>query len=190
MPDYKFGLSGSWFIDLVYFKEDPIPAFADEAEDKITSKPTETVHSPSSPPSLSSVETQHPLHPLAASTSSFCPQVTDQPTLQLATPPESAPSNSSPHAESGETLFPATFPNFFSLGNILDSFIQHYIDLAFRYSMACVQHHKCCHRSLVTCLGIKWQHLCHCIHYNSFKTKRSHQNDHLPLGQTGCCRIH
>ena len=172
---------------MVCFKEDPIPALADEAEDKIASKSTETVQSPSLSPS---VETQNPLHPLAASTSSFCPQVTDQPTLQLATPPESAPSNSSPHAESGETLFPATFPNFFSLGNILDSFIQHYIDLAFRYSMACVQHHKCCHRSLVTCLGIKWQHLCHCIHYNSFKTKRSHQNDHLPLGQTGCCRIH
>ena len=154
MPDYKFDLSSSQFVDLVYFKEDPIPTLADEAEDKITSRSTETVHSPSSPPSPSSVETQHPLYPLAASTSSFCPPVTDQPTLQLAIPSESASSNSSPHAESeGETLLPATFPNFFSLGNILDSFIQRYIDLTFRYSMVCIQH------------------LCHCIHYNSFKTK-------------------
>ena len=169
MPDCKFGFSDSQFIDLVYLKEDLIPALADKAEDKIASKPTETVHSPSSSPS---VETQHPLHPLAASTSSFCPPVTDQPTLQLATPSESAPSKSLPHAESeGETLLPATFPNFFSLGNILDSFIQCYIDLAFRYSMVCVQHCKCCHRSLATCLWIELQHLCHCIHYNSFKTK-------------------
>ena len=175
MPDYKFGLSGSWFIDLVYFKEDPIPAFADEAENKITSKPTETVHSPSSPPSLSSVETQHPLHPLAASTSSFCPLVTDQPTLQLATPSESgAPSDASPHViveSEGETPQPTIFPILFPLGNILDSFIQRYINFTFRYSVVSIQHWKCCHRSLATYLWIKLQYLCHCAHCDWFETK-------------------
>jgi len=172
MSDYKFGFSDSQFIDLVYLKEDLIPALADKAEDKITSKPTEAVHSPSSSPS---VETQQPLHPPMASTSSFCPPVTDQLTLQLAALSDSgAPSDASPHIiveSEGETLQPTIFPILFSLGNVLDSFIQRYINFTFRYSMVSIQHWKCCHRSLTTYLWIEWQYLCHCAHCNWFETK-------------------
>ena len=165
MSDCKFGFSDSQFIELVCLKEGLIPALADEAEEKIASKPTQTVHSPSSSPS---VETQQPLHPPAA----FCPPVTDQPTLQLATLPDSgAPSNASPHviAESEEETLQPTI--FFSLGNILDSFIQCHINFTFRYSMVSIQHRKCCHRSLAIYLWIEWQYLCRCVRCDWFKTK-------------------
>ena len=158
MPSYKFGFKGNRYIDLVYFKEDAIPTPADEAEEKIASQPTEITHSPSSSPSLSSVKAHDTLSPPASSTptSSFRLPVADQPILELAAPSESgAPSDAFPNVISeseGETLLPAVFPIWFSLGNILDSFIQHYIDLVFRYSRVCIQHCECCHRFLATYL--------------------------------------
>ena len=162
MPSYKFGFNGNRYIDLIYFKEDAILTLADEAEDKVTSQPTEITHSPSLSPSLSSVKAHNLLPPLVSSTStsSFRLPVADQPILQLATPSESGtPSDALPDVigeSEGETLLPAKFPILFSFGNILDSFIQHYIDLAFRYSSVRIQHCECCHRSLATHLWIKW----------------------------------
>jgi len=51
MPDYTFGFSGSWFVDLVYFKGDAIPILVDKEGhagghailDKIVPRPTETL---------------------------------------------------------------------------------------------------------------------------------------------------
>ena len=205
MPDYTFGLSRSLYSDLARFVDDPISTLADEEReaegraklDKIASQPRETTHSPLSA-SVSSTETDKPLHPLmsSTSTSSFGP-ATVQPILQFATPSESAPSNTSPHVvveSEGETFQQTIFPNLFdtfippethvkapllepdtrplfSLGNTLDSLVQHYIDFAFRFPRVCIQHSKCRRGSLATCLRIEWQHLCYCIYYCSFETK-------------------
>jgi len=183
IPDYKFGFSDSLYSDLACFVEDPIPTLADEEGpaklDKIASQPTETTHSPLSSTSVSSTETNKPLHPSTSSTSTSSFRLTTvQPILQFATSSESAPSNTSPHVvveSEGETFQPTMFPNLFgtfiapethvkapllepdtrplfSLGNTLDYFVQHYIDFAFRFPRVCIQHSKCCHGSLATCL--------------------------------------
>ena len=136
-----FGFSGCRLIDLVYFEGDAIPTLADEEGhakghaiiDNIVPQPTEMTHSPLSSPSVSSAETNKPLHPPASP--SFHLPATIQPALQFAAPSKSAPSDTSPRIiakSEGKTLQPAIFSDLFSLGNILDSVIQCYIDLAFR----------------------------------------------------------